>query len=134
MFQYTNIKICIFHILYSLIYFNKGIGDRFVDLKSKILANARMDYVYNAVVTDELIMSFGTILLRKLGSGPANDITQRMRQLPRLVIVLNERSGKGPVELNSYICPNNFDEVIKATEELCGLYPKMDEGHFKVLH
>jgi hypothetical protein len=77
-------------------------------------------------VTDELILSFGTILLRKLGPGRANDITQRMCQLERLVIVLNERSGKGPVELNSYIAQNNFDEVIKATEELCGLYISKD--------
>lgn len=72
---------------------SRGVGRRFVYLKSKVLVNARMDSLYNIFVSDELIMGFGSVLLKKLGPGRGHDITQRMRQLARLLITLNERSG-----------------------------------------
>lgn len=67
---------------------------------------------------DDLLLSFGNVLLKKLGPRKANDISQRLRQLACLLMTLNSRRSdrhQFDLFLNGY----NFDGLIK---ELCGLY------------
>jgi hypothetical protein len=113
-------------ILEGAIIQNKGFGRRFSDLRSQVLINARKDTYYDLMISDELIMMFGTILLKKLGPGKRRDIIQRMRQIARLLAVLNERSGQENMELSCFISPDNYDKVVNATEELCGLNLSLD--------
>ena len=99
-----------------------GVSGKYVHIKKTVLAHARTDSVYLTVVADDLILSFGCVLLKKLGPGRGRDITQRMRQLSRLLIMLNTRQVDGTLSLNDYVTAAHFDDVVKATEELCGLY------------
>ena len=78
------------------------------------------DGIYNAIKKDKLILRFGAILLKKLGRAKALDISQRMRQLGRLLLKLvHIDSTKNSLE--DFISGESFDTVVKATEDMCGI-------------
>ena len=46
-------------------------------------------------------------------------VSQRMRQLGRLLIVRREHSKNPNITLQDYITPTQFDEVVLSTKQLC---------------
>jgi len=93
------------------------------ELKRLIVTQMRRDRRSRAAIGDKLIVLFAKGLLRKLGPNRANDIKQRMRQLGRLKLRLAELKGADDAgELSEYVSGKQFDEVIAAVEQECGLY------------
>ncbi|GFS12152.1 breast cancer type 1 susceptibility-like protein [Elysia marginata] len=74
--------------------------------------------IYGVAKRDKLILSFGAVLIKKLGKAKALDISQRMRQLGRLTLKLLEIDPR-KIYLQEFISGESFDTIIKATEELC---------------
>ena len=85
-------------------------------LREKVLAPMKNDEISFKVQKDELILMFGSALMEKGGSKQCHYISQRMRQLSRLLIKLNERQ-EGSLE--SFLKPASFDIVLSAVKELC---------------
>ena len=102
------------------------------EVRECVLSRMNHDDIYRAVKKDKLILRFGAVLIKKLGKAKALDISQRMRQLGRLLITLLQMdSAKSGLE--NFISGECFDTVIQATEELCGVMT-MDDGRraFKI--
>ena len=87
------------------------------DLKKHVLSRMQSGKISCVVKSDNLILQFGSALIRRLGPYRATDICQRMRQLARLKLVLNE--GKREKNLATFINAKSFDVVMGAVEELC---------------
>ena len=91
-----------------------------VNFRRAVLDNMRTDSLTSIVRKDNLIMKFGSVLFKKLGRYRAHDISQRMRQLGRLKLKIQEVS-KSAKQLTRYINGRSFDIVIAAVEKLCSL-------------
>ena len=89
------------------------------DLHKHVLLTMRKDAAYKALKEDTLIMQFGNVLLRKLGTRRKNDVAQRMRQLSRLKLELSD-DGAG-IQLMDYPTGGCFDEILSAIENVAGL-------------
>lgn len=88
----------------------------------EIVERMRKDEVRLVVKGDTAIMTYGAIQLKKLGPERRYDIAQKMRQMGRLLIELRKVHSSGTTM--SIIDSDMFDDVVKATVDLCGL----DEG------
>ena len=72
-----------------------------------------------------VILRFGTSLHDRHGKSRAHDISQRMRQLARLLREVNRMRPKEILEdldLDGCLSGNSFDLVMSATRSLCGCH------------
>lgn len=73
-------------------------------------------------------MKYGCSLHQKLRKSRANEISQQMRQLAKLVLQVNNtrknqaNNGEGDIDRNQCICGMYFDSVVEATKQLCDPY------------
>lgn len=81
-------------------------------LASKVLSSMVHDDISLVVRRDKLILEFGTSLLMKVGGEKHEYISQRLRQLARLVLALR-KLGEG-TNLSDFLIPERFDLVVKA--------------------
>ena len=79
---------------------------------------------------DQLVLKFGAAILEKLGPKDANYVSQRMRQLARVVLVLRKRVQRNEAVLEEFIDAANFDTIVDAVRELCDFDPesRLDVG------
>ncbi|GFO37138.1 hypothetical protein PoB_006364300 [Plakobranchus ocellatus] len=84
------------------------------------------DDIYRIVRRDKLILRFVSLLFKKLGKAKILDISQRMRQLGRLVSRLLQIDGTNN-SLQDFITDESFDTVIRATEEVSEVMSTDDE-------
>ena len=96
-------------------------------LSSLVLSIMKRDAVKRVVTGDKLILLVGSSLLERGGSSKISYISQRMRTLARLVIELQEQTGKKSALLSDFIAPNSFDEIVHATRSLCS-YSSSKQG------
>ena len=89
------------------------------DLHKHVLLAMRKDAAYKSLKEDTLILQFGNVLLRKLGTRRKNDVAQRMRQLSRLKLELSD-DGAG-IQLIDYLTGGRFDDILSGIESLAGL-------------
>lgn len=68
---------------------------------------------------DQLITNFGAAILQKVGIKNANYVSQRMRQLARLVQTLRLQSKRNDACLEEFIDTSMFDAVLDAVKDLC---------------
>ena len=101
---------------------NKTLG---VDpvFKKEIVDLMRSDEVTQTVLNDDLIVKYGKTLHQRLGRSKnrANDISQHMRQLARLMLRINAitESRQCKVSLSECLSGAYFDTVVEATLSLC---------------
>ena len=89
------------------------------DLHKHVLLAMRKDAAYKSLKEDTLILQFGNVLLRKLGTRRKNDVAQRMRQLSRLKLELSD-DGAG-IQLIDYLTGGHVDDILSGIESLAGL-------------
>jgi hypothetical protein len=93
--------------------------------RDEVLAKLRDDSISVIVRYDSLILKYGMVLHRKLGRQRTHDISQKMRQLGRLLQAIAARggqlmkSGRSKVSLNQCLSGSSFDVVVRAVEDLC---------------
>ena len=90
------------------------------ELFTSVLSAMKNDSISSVARHDEVILQFGAAILEKVGRKNANYVSQRMRQLARLLVILRARSHEKEAALKSYIDTSKFDDLIEAVKELCG--------------
>ena len=96
------------------------------ELRNLVLLKMRKDDITKTVESDELALKLGHILLQKLGSRRKANIAQRLRQLGRLSLELEEHNDDTR-DLNYYVTGKGFDDIVMAVEQLAGLF-ETEEG------
>ena len=107
--------------------------ERTTKLKTVVSA-MRNDDITEVVTADTLIMDYGSSLCEKLGTAKAHDISQRMRQLARLLTELRTlpASRLPRCSLEEYLRPERFDDVVAAVKSLCSFEDKSGESRFGI--
>ncbi|XP_072027751.1 uncharacterized protein [Amphiura filiformis] len=77
------------------------------------------DNIKDVVEKDMLILHFGNVLLTKTGKARRHCISQKMRQLARLLLKVRQLQGYSNITLQECLSATNFDHVVQATKELC---------------
>ena len=91
-----------------------------LELQEFVLRSMNNDSIKDVLQQDELILTYGSFLLSGKGAKKANNISQRMRTLSRLVIKMREIAAQPNWQLVDIIVPKQFDNVVVATKELAG--------------
>ena len=89
------------------------------ELFSNVLAVMKNDSISSVARHDEIILKFGAAILEKVGKKNSNYVSQRMRQLARLLTILRARSQEMEAGLKSFIDTTKFDDLVEAVKELC---------------
>ena len=83
----------------------------------------RRDKITATLSNDELILRYGRTLHRRLDRNSANDISQRMQQLARLMIHINaiteSSQSQCNVSMSQCLSDAYFDIVVETTHSLC---------------
>jgi len=95
-------------------------------LKDVILASMTNDEISDIVRTDGLIAEFGSRLYMKNGhlAHRHQYISQRLRELGRLVLGIKDLVGKSSIKLQDYITPKQFQCVVDSIRHICGFDEK----------
>ena len=72
---------------------------------SRTLASMKRDDITDIVKNDDLIIRFGTMLVDKLGSKNSQLISQKMRELARLVQQLKQENADEDLQLSTFFKP-----------------------------
>ena len=96
----------------------------------KVLATMRNDDTTLVAKSDDLILGVGKLLVEKHGVTKAQDTSQTMRELSRLLIELRRIEENPHAKLQSYIRPGKFDTVVDAVKTLCAF--DVQDGHQNV--
>ena len=90
------------------------------NVRDFVLSRMTQDEIYNVVKKDMLILRFDSSVLKKIVKGRAHGISQRIRQLGKLLLKLMQIDTKKD-SLTNFLSGEAFDIVIKGMEELCGV-------------
>lgn len=94
-------------------------------LISHVLSIMQQDSITEAVEGDEVILTFGATLMEKGGSNESSYISQRMREIARLLLELRKHD-QSDASLCEFIKPGKFDLVIKAVKNVSGYFLPKD--------
>ena len=94
------------------------------DMLNNVLATMRSDEVSEVAKSDEIILGVGKLLVEKHGIAKAQDTTQTIRELSRLLIELRKTEHNPQAHLLSFIVPTMFDQVVEAVKTLCAFEVK----------
>ena len=104
-----------------LLYSNKYGDGACKELKALVLENMIRDEVYDCLVKDRLILTYGSCLLETVAVfKKINNISQRMRATSRLLIEMRKGCGQDDLILSDCLSPEKFDAVVEATKVLGG--------------
>lgn len=98
-------------------------------LQNKVISKMKDDSISFRAKKDDLIMLFGSVIIEKDGERNASYVSQRMRQLSRLLIELNKETDG---ELKDFLQPSMFDKVIEAVKNLCNFYQEDDKRKVEI--
>jgi len=73
------------------------------ELFASVLSAMKNDNISSVARHDQVILQFGAAILEKVGKKNANYVSQRMRQLARLLVILRARSHEEEATLESFI-------------------------------
>lgn len=76
------------------------------------------DEVTQCVKTDSLLCILGTNMIKKVGKDRITNVRQKLRELGRLLLVLNKLNSPCKFFFD-YLCPEHFDDVLDAVKKLC---------------
>lgn len=96
-----------------------------LNFNTEILGRLMDDDVGNLCREDEIIQIFGYMLYQKLQEDKAEYIRCKMREIARLVLIMNEK------RLQDCISTSKFDYLVKCIQELC--LEKQDNNNKKEL-
>ncbi len=88
------------------------------ELIGSVLKIMQQDNITEIVRTDEVILTFGESILESVGLDKTTYVSQRMREVARLLSELRRRE-KSKEPLSSFIKPGKFDLIIEAVRSVC---------------
>ncbi|XP_066928482.1 uncharacterized protein [Clytia hemisphaerica] len=101
-----------------LLYPNRFSGGASKELQIMILQTMYKDLISKVAHGDHLITTYGSFMLNTSGIKRANEISQRMRILSRLLIKIRELKSEESLSLTDCIDPSMFDMIISCTQDL----------------
>ena len=100
------------------------------ELQESVLSQMKNDNISFTCKHDDLIIMFGSSIIEKVGKKNANYVSQRMRQLARLLATLNDEEVEG--NLQNFLCPEKFDLVLQGVKKLCLFSKEIGDDKQKV--
>ena len=97
------------------------------NLSKFVLTKMKNDEIAHIAREDELLLSFGSSVLEKVGKTKAQYVSQRMRQMARLILEM--RKSIPAVSLTELIDTKYFDAMTKAIKVMCNFD---EEEHLSV--
>ena len=91
---------------------------------NQVIASMKNDEFSLITKNDHLIKRFGSVLVDKLGTKNAANISQKMREIARLLRQLRETDKNHDAQLSDFIKPETFDTVVQAVKTLCNFQDK----------
>ncbi|XP_068692751.1 uncharacterized protein [Montipora foliosa] len=88
-------------------------------LYKNVISSMRNDSISSIARRDQLITNFGAAIFEKVGIKNANYVSQRMRQLARLLQTLRLQNKRNDATLEEFIDTSMFDTLVDAVKELC---------------
>ena len=84
------------------------------ELFLSVLPPLNNDNISSVARHNQVILQFGTAILDKVGKKNANYVSQRKRQLARLLIILQARRHEKEAMLESFIDTSKYDDLVEA--------------------
>ena len=97
------------------------------EVRQFVLPQEERDDISNTIGKDRLILRFGALLKSRFSRNRAVEISQKLIQLGRLVLALQE-NYPGEKYLEDFISGDGFDQVVKTSERLGGVVRTKDGG------
>ena len=88
-------------------------------LYKNVISSMRNDSISYVAHRDQLITNFRAAILEKVGIKNANYVSQRMRQLARLLQTLRLQNKRNDATLEEFINTSMFDALVDAVKDLC---------------
>ena len=88
-------------------------------LYKNVISSMKNDDIASVARRDQLITDFGAAVFENVGIKNANYVSQRMRQLARLLQTLRIKAKNKNATLQDYIDTSMFDALVDAVKELC---------------
>lgn len=104
-------------MLYPAIY-----SDGSTSILSKLFTTMKNDQVSLVARNDWLIKEIGVLLVEKHGEKQNNFVSQKMRELARLLLQLREEDFNPNAQLSDFIKPAKFDIVVSAVKVISKFY------------
>ena len=92
--------------------------DTFAVLKKEVLGRMVADEITGLIDTDEGLLLYGFTMFEKGGSATYNEISNKLRNIARLVLVFRNVAMEQEATSFSLIDPGNWDNLIKAMKQL----------------
>ena len=89
---------------------------------SKIFAIMKSDEVSIVARKDWLIKEVGVVLVEKYGEKQNGLVSQKMRELARLLLQLRETHASSGSQLSDFIKPGRFDDVVSAVKSISNFH------------
>ena len=87
-------------------------------LLSKVFATMKSDEISIAARNDWLIKEVGIMLVEKYGEKQNSLISQKMRELSRLLVQLRAKDASPASQLSDFIKPGRFDDIVSAVKSI----------------
>ena len=104
---------------------NGALGSRFFSshdddnsFENLVLKRFHKDDISRCIRSDDLLLLFGKMQLKKLGRERASQVREKLRILGRLKLVLRSISGEENSSISEYITATKFDLCVKAIQKL----------------
>jgi len=94
---------------------------------SQVFAQMVRDEITTVAQNDQLIVTIGDLMANKLQKHNAYYISNKMRQLAKLLIRLRKSDNNVDYTLEKFIKPDKFDEVVAAVLAECKYEPATDQ-------
>lgn len=104
-------------------------------LSSCSSASPALQQILNSMLKDEiglvargdsLILSYGSMCAEKMAKHEATYVSQKMRQLARLVIRLREVTDQPNAYLSDFLSPDKFEDIVSAVRLECQFVPSSE--------
>ncbi|XP_044176576.1 uncharacterized protein LOC114951566 isoform X7 [Acropora millepora] len=83
-----------------------------------VVASMKSDHISVVARNDAVISALGTMIVEKVGSTRCHDISQKMRNLARLLISLREAVKDENAQLSQFLRPDKFDVLIQCVMQI----------------
>ena len=84
-----------------------------------VLSSMASDQISLVAKNDYIILTFGSVVAQNCTASQYNYVSQRMRQLARLLIELRDQTQAPDADLSSFLKPEKFDTVVAALLKMC---------------
>ena len=92
--------------------------DQYEGIKANIFSRMAQDHVTTLIKNDDGILLYGYLMYEKGGDNMFNEISNKLRNVARLIIEYRNQSGQTEASSLTLIDPSNWDMVIKSVKKL----------------